>query len=81
MKSHAEANRMLGEPTVDQAAIDRRIQDSANAMAEIRKLHVQDWLRTRSVLTASQTKKLDELQAQDTPGRAGWQTSSADQPE
>jgi Spy/CpxP family protein refolding chaperone len=78
MKDRAEVNRLLSEPKADQAAIDKQIQDSANAMAEMRKLHVQAWLRTRAMLNADQIKKLDELWAQNMPRRAPWRTSSAD---
>jgi Spy/CpxP family protein refolding chaperone len=78
MKSRAEVSRLLSEPKVDQAAVDRRIQDSANAMAEIGKLRVQAWLRTRALLNADQIKKLDELRAQEMPPRSRWRTSSAD---
>ena len=72
MKDRLEVRRLLGESKVDQKAIDQRIQDAADAMADARKMQVQAWLNTRASLTPEQTKKLEEMMARAWPGRAQW---------
>ena len=67
-----ELGRLLDQSKVNQDAVDQRIQDAADAMADARKMQAQAWLNARASLTAEQTKKLEDMAAHTWPGRAQW---------
>ena len=60
-KARLEVAKLLAAPKVDQAAVNRRIDEAAAAQAESRKLRLGLLLRTRDALTPEQRTKLDEL--------------------
>ena len=67
-----ELGRLLDQSKVNQDAVDQRIQDAADAMADARKLQIQAWLNARASLTSEQTKKLEDMAARAWPGRMQW---------
>jgi Spy/CpxP family protein refolding chaperone len=60
-KARLEISKLLAAPKVDQAAVNRRIDEAAAARAELHKTRLGLLLRTRDALTPEQRAKLDEM--------------------
>jgi Spy/CpxP family protein refolding chaperone len=60
-KAELEVAKLLAAPKVDQAAVNRRIDEAAAARAELHKTRLGLLLRTRDALTPEQRTKLDEM--------------------